>query len=198
MLQYFPPEQILGTALAFRNGNSDLLAIARAHYNAASANDEMNRLLYIDIQMTLSDNDLPKVARAAELAGVNVRFPFLDHPLVEFSGRLPAHLKVKGLEKSYLFKLATRNLLPKSILRKRKHGFGLPIGLWLKTDPKLRGVAEEVLRDPRTYQRGYFQRQFIERIFAAMDQDNTPFYGDVLWPFLMLELWHRHHVEGAT
>jgi len=198
MLQYFPPEQILGTALAFRNGNSDLLAIARAHYNAASANDEMNRLLYIDIQMTLSDNDLPKVARAAELAGVNVRFPFLDHPLVEFSGRLPAHLKVKGLEKRYLFKLATRNLLPKSILRKRKHGFGLPIGLWLKTDPKLRGVAEEVLRDPRTYQRGYFQRQFIERIFAAMDQDNTPFYGDVLWPFLMLELWHRHHVEGAT
>ena len=198
MLQYFPPEQILGTALAFRNGNSDLLAIARAHYNAASANDEMNRLLYIDTQMTLSDNDLPKVVRAAELAGVNVRFPFLDYPLVEFSGRLPAHLKVKGLEKRYLFKLATRNLLPKSILRKRKHGFGLPIGLWLKTDPKLRGVAEEVLRDPRTYQRGYFQRQFIERIFAAMDQDNTPFYGDVLWPFLMLELWHRHHVEGAT
>jgi len=184
--------------LPFRNGHRDLLAIARAHYNAAPASDEMNRLLYIDLKMTLGDNDLPKVARAAELAGINVRFPFLDHPLVEFSGRIPARLKVKGLEKRYLFKLATRNLLPKSILKKRKHGFGLPIGLWLKTDPTMRGAVEEVLRDPRTYQRGYFQRQFIERIFAAMDQDNTPFYGDVLWPFLMLELWHRHHVEGAA
>jgi asparagine synthase (glutamine-hydrolysing) len=195
MLQYFSPEQILGAGLPFRNGHSDLLAVARAHYHGAFANEELNRLLYIDIRMTLSDNDLPKVARAAELAGVNVRFPFLDHPLVEFSGHLPARLKVKGLEKRYLFKLATRNLLPKPILRKRKHGFGLPIGLWLKTDPKLRGMAEDVLRDPRTYQRGYFQRPFIEKIFAAMDQDDTPFYGDVLWPFLMLELWHRHHVE---
>jgi asparagine synthase (glutamine-hydrolysing) len=198
MLQYFSPEQILGAALPFRNGHSDLLAIPRTHYNAASASDEMNRLLYIDIKMTLGDNDLPKVARTAELAGVNVRFPFLDHPLVEFSGRIPARLKVKGMEKRYLFKLATRKLLPKSILKKRKHGFGLPIGLWLKTDPTMRGAVEEILRDPRTYQRGYFQRQFIERIFAAMDQDNTPFYGDVLWPFLMLELWHRHHVEGAA
>ena len=198
MLQYFSPAQILGAALPFRNGHGDLLAIPRTHYNAASASDEMNRLLYIDINMTLSDNDLPKVARAAELAGISVRFPFLDHPLVEFSGRIPACLKVKGFEKRYLFKLATRNLLPKSILKKRKHGFGLPIGLWLKTDPKMRGAAEEVLREPRTYQRGYFQRQFIDRIFAAMDQDNTPFYGDVLWPFLMLELWHRHHVEGSA
>jgi asparagine synthase (glutamine-hydrolysing) len=198
LLQYFVPEQILGSALPFRNGHRDLLAIARAHYKAAPANDEMNRLLYIDIKMTLSDNDLPKVARAAELAGIKVRFPFLDHPLVEFSGRIPACLKVRGLEKRYLFKRATRNLLPKAILNKKKHGFGLPIGLWLKTDQKMRATAEEVLRDPQTYQRGYFQRQFIEKIFAAMDQDNTPFYGDVLWPFLMLELWHRHHVRVSV
>jgi asparagine synthase (glutamine-hydrolysing) len=197
MLQYFAPEDILGPALPFRNGHSDLLAIARRHYHTAPAKHEMNRLLYVDIKMTLGDSDLPKVARAAELAGVNVRFPFLDHPLTEFSGRLPASLKVKGLEKRYLFKRATSRLLPRPILAKRKHGFGLPVGLWLKTNPRMRGMAEDVLRDPRTYQRGYIQRQFVDNLFAAMDKDNTPFYGDVLWPFLMLELWHRCHVEDA-
>jgi len=197
MLQHFPPESILGPTLALRNGHSDLLAIPRGHYRAASAEAEINRLLYIDIKMTLGDNDLPKVTRAAELVGINVRFPYLDHFLAEFSGRIPANLKVKGLEKRYLFKQATRNLLPKAILQKKKHGFGLPIGLWLKTDPKMRGMAEEVLRDPRTYQRGYFQKAFIDKGFAAMDQDNTSYYGDILWPFLMLELWHRHHVEGG-
>jgi hypothetical protein len=31
-----------------------------------------------------------------------------------------------------------------------------------------------------------------------MDQDDTPFYGDVLWQFLMLELWHRHHVKVSV
>jgi asparagine synthase (glutamine-hydrolysing) len=196
LLQYFPPEQILGPQMPFRNGHRDLLAVVRAHYRAAPAQTDLNRLLYVDVKMTLGDNDLPKVARAAELAGINVRFPYLDHPLADFSGRIPADLKVKGLEKRYLFKRATRDLLPQSILEKKKHGFGLPIGLWLKTDPKMRAMAEEVLRDPKTFERGYFQRSFIENTFAAMDRDDTPFYGDILWPFLMLELWHRRHVEG--
>lgn len=196
LLQYFPPEQILGPQMPFRNGHRDLLAVVRAHYRAAPAQTDLNRLLYVDVKMTLGDNDLPKVARAAELAGINVRFPYLDHPLADFSGRIPAGLKVKGLEKRYLFKRATRDLLPQAILEKKKHGFGLPIGLWLKTDPKMRAMAEEVLRDPKTFQRGYFQRSFIENTFTAMDRDDTPFYGDILWPFLMLELWHRQHVEG--
>jgi asparagine synthase (glutamine-hydrolysing) len=191
MLQHFSSEQVLGAAL--RNGKNDVLAIPRIHHKAASANNELNRLLYIDLKMTLGDNDLPKVMRAADLAGMKVRFPYLDHSLAEFSGRIPANLKVRGLEKRFLFKLATRQLLPKAILEKKKHGFGLPIGMWLKTDPKMRAMSEEVLNDPRTYQRGYFEREFIEKMFTAMDRDDTPFYGDVLWPFLMLELWHRKH-----
>ena len=103
-----------------------------------------------------------------------------------------------GLEKRYLFRRATRNLLPKEILTKRKHGFGLPVGLWLKEHPKLRGFAEVILRDPRTYQRGYFRREFVEKLFVLMDQDTTPYFGDILWVLLMLELWHRQHVEGRS
>ena len=93
---------------------------------------------------------------------------------------------------------ATRSLLPPAILNKKKHGFGLPIGLWLKTDPQLRAMAREILLDPRTYQRGYFQRLFIEHLFAELEKDETPYFGDLLWTFLMLELWHRRHVEGAA
>jgi asparagine synthase (glutamine-hydrolysing) len=197
-LQRFPAHQVLGPAMPSRNGNGDLLAVARRHYHSAPAASELNRLLYVDVKMTLGDNDLPKVARTAEVAGLNVRFPYLDHSLAEFSGRLPVHLKVRGLEKRYLFKRATKNLLPRAILQKKKHGFGLPIGFWLKSDRKLRGFAEDILLDPRTYQRGYFRRQFVEDVFALMDSDNTPYYGDLLWPFLMLELWHRRHVDGGT
>ena len=194
-LQLFPPEQVLGAAMPSVNG--DLLAVMRAHYNNAPARSELNRLLYIDIKMTLGDEDLPKVVRTGELAGINVRFPYLDHQLAEFSGRLPAGMKVRGLEKRYLFKRATQTVLPRAILEKKKHGFGLPIGIWLKTDPKLRAMSRDVLLDPKTYQRGYFQRPFIERLMADLEQDNTPYFGDLLWMFLTLELWHRRHLEGA-
>lgn len=196
LLQVFPPQQVLGDAMPHVNG--DLLSVMRRYYESAPAKSELNRLLYIDVKMTLGDEDLPKVVRTAELAGITVRFPFLDHPLAEFSGRLPADLKVRGLEKRYLFRRATRKLLPEAILRKKKHGFGLPIGFWLKTDPKLRAFSREVLLDPRTYQRGYFQRVFVEQLMANMEQDDTPYYGDLLWVLLMLELWHRRHMEGQA
>jgi len=196
LLQRFPRERVLGPGVELMNGHSDLLAVPRSHYLNAPAHSELNRLLYIDIKMTLGDNDLPKVVRASELAGVEVRFPLLDHPLAEFSGRMPTKFKVRGLEKRYLFKKATARLLPAAILRKKKHGFGLPIGLWLKQHPLWRGLAQDVLLDPRTYQRGYFQRSFVEELFRRMDADTSTYYGDLLWLFLMAELWHRCHVEG--
>lgn len=198
LLKYFNPEQILESGMLLHNGDSDLLAVPRALYHAAPARSELNRLLYVDAQMTLGDNDLPKVVRTAELAGMRVRFPYLDHCLAEFSGRLPVHLKLRGFRKRYLFKQATRRLLPREVLHKKKHGFGLPIGLWLRGDPKMREMAEEVLLDPRTYQRGYFRRSFIEQLFHLMDKDNKTYFGDLLWLFIMLELWHRHHVEGKA
>ena len=155
-------------------------------------------MLYVDVKMTLGDNDLPKVVRASEFAGVNVRFPYLDHPLAEFSGRLKASMKLKGFKKRYLFKRATRELLPAEILSKKKHGFGLPVGMWLKTDPKFRSYSRDVLLDPRTYQRGYFQRNFIEQLMSWMEADETPYFGDLLWLFVILELWHRNHVDKAV
>src|SRR5262249_24866432 len=146
-------------------------------YQAANAHSELNRLLYMDIKMTLADNDLPKVVGMSEIAGMRVRFPFLNTSIAEYSGRIPAKYKVRRFEKRYLFKKATQNLLPQAILKKKKHGFGRPTGLWFKEDPKLRKLAEDVLLDPRSYQRGYINRPWIERLFKLMDADNTPYYG---------------------
>jgi len=54
------------------------------------------------------------------------------------------------------------------------------------------------LFDPKTYQRGYFRRQFVEQLFVNMQSDDTPYFGDLLWVFLVLELWYRIHVEGSS
>jgi asparagine synthase (glutamine-hydrolysing) len=199
LLQAFSPDRVFESRFPYKNGHSDLLESMRAHYNAAPAKSELNRLLYIDLKITLGDDDLQKVARTADLAGIKVRFPYLDHELIEFAGTVPAHLKVRNLDKRYLFKRATSRLLPAAILQKKKHGFGLPIGFWLKSNPKFRDWGKQILFDPRTYQRGYFRREFIEQIYGLMEKDDvTPYYGDLLWPFLMLELWHRRHVDGGA
>jgi asparagine synthase (glutamine-hydrolysing) len=172
-----------------------VLDIPARHYAFAPARDHLDRLLYVDMKITLADNDLPKVTCMSQLAGIRTRFPFLDRDIAEFSGRIPAGLKVNGFQKRYLFKRAFRRLLPREILQKKKHGFGIPVALWMRSDPGLRDLAQDTLRSSRALARGYFRRAFIEDLFTKHQSGTDTYYGDTLWTFLMLELWHRQVVD---
>ena len=169
------------------------LQVARRHFEAAAGAGELNRLLHVDLKITLADNDLFKVVRTAEAAGIGVRFPLLDHSLVEFMATLPASYKVRGGEKRYIFKEAFGGLLPEKILAKVKHGFGLPTSDWLKRHKGFRELGRDVLLSAKSRQRGYFAPGVMEEMFRLHEADQTPFYGDILWNVLMLELWHERH-----
>jgi asparagine synthase (glutamine-hydrolysing) len=168
------------------------LALAGDHYHRPETGSMLNRLLYLDLKLAITDNDLRKVTRMAELAGVRVRYPMLDRLLVEHSGSIPAHLKLHRGRERYVFKQAFRALLPAEILRKQKHGFGVPVSRWLR-QPPLQDIARDALLSPQFAQRGYLRTAFVEQLFAWHREDRTNFFGDVLWVLLMLELWHRAH-----
>ena len=123
------------------------------------------------------------------------RFPFLDREVAEFSGRIPPSLKVKGFDKRYLFKRAFRNLLPIEVIRKTKHGFGIPVATWLKSDRRLRDMSRDMLFSSRATQRGYFRREFLEELIRKHEADDSTYYGDTLWSFFVLELWHQQFVD---
>ena len=171
------------------------VAVLEKHYSAVPAASELNRLLYLDLKLTLGDNDLLKVTRTAELADIGVRFPLLDVRLVDLMNSLPTSYKVRGLDKRYLFKHAFRELLPPETLAKRKHGFGVPTSLWLKTSPGFRDMARDILLSSRARQRGYFLPGAIESLLRQHAEETTSYYGEILWTVLMLELWHRRHVD---
>ncbi|HXE04749.1 MAG TPA: asparagine synthase-related protein, partial [Bryobacteraceae bacterium] len=163
--------------------------------NTAPASTHLDRLLYLDVKITLGDSDLPKVTCMTELAGVQARFPFLDRRVAEFAGRVPAKLKLKGFEKRYLFKRAFAKLLPEEIIKKKKHGFGIPVAEWLKNDKRFRELSRDALFSTRATQRGYFRKEFLEDLFRKHEADDSSYYGDTVWTFLALELWHRQAVD---
>ena len=117
---------------------------------------------------------------------------------LKFSGRIPPRLKVNGLEKRYLFKKAFARLLPGEIIRKKKHGFGIPVATWMKSDSKIRELTRDTLLSARAEHRGYFRRSFLEELFRKHDATDSPYYGDTLWAFLMVELWHRQFVDEPS
>ena len=116
----------------------DPLTVARKHFSAAPAQSDLNRWLYLDLKIIITDNDVRKVTTMSRLAGVTTRYPFLDPDLAEFTGTIPTSLKVRGSRLRYLFKKAMQDVLPPEIITKTKHGFGLPYSVWLADSRSLR------------------------------------------------------------
>lgn len=170
----------------------DPYAPVTGHYHRAPAKSELDRHLYIDLKMTISDNDLFKVNRMTDVAGVTARYPFLDVRLAEFAATVPSGRKMSGTELRTFFKHAYADLLPREVIVKQKHGFGLPIAGWLKTDRKLNEMLHDLLMSPQALQRGYFRQKAITELVQRNEGEASSFYGAILWNLMILELWHRN------
>jgi asparagine synthase (glutamine-hydrolysing) len=160
-------------------------------YVGARAHSLINRMLALDLRITLADNDLPKVARACELACVDVRFPLLADAVVAFSSALPPRLKLRGTRLRYFFKESLRGFLPEEIIAKTKHGFGLPFGPWLQTHRPLRQLALDSLADLK--KRGIVRPEFIDELTSTQIESHASYYGTMVWVLMMLEHWLKQH-----
>lgn len=175
-----------------------LMAPAAAPFHALDGASELNRLLHLDLKLAIADNDVRKVSGMADLAGIAVRYPFLDTQLAELTGRIPSNLKLRGREKRYIFKRALADFLPPQILTKPKHGFGVPVSTWMKSDTAWNTLVADLVHDSRTRQRGYFLPQVLDSVWEQHHGSTSAYFGDILWPVLMLELWHREHASSVT
>ena len=163
----------------------------RDAYFRADSEHPVNRMLHLDLKFTLADNDLRKVSRMCEAAGVEVRYPLLDEALVNFSGQLPIPYKVKGQRLRWFFKEALKDLLPKEIITKSKHGFGLPFGVWALSHAPLRELVDDSLN--KFEDRGYLRPEYIHGIRKQHVEEHSTYFGKMIWVMLMLEQWLEVH-----
>jgi asparagine synthase (glutamine-hydrolysing) len=158
-------------------------------YTGFTAHSMLNRMLALDMRFTLADSDLPKVSKMCELGGIGVRYPLLSDSIVDFSCRLPPRQKLKGTKLRYFFKEALRDFLPVEILEKKKHGFGLPFGLWLQGHKQLRELAYDTLEELK--RRKIFRSSFIDDLTDKRHQEHAAYYGTMVWILMMLEQWMK-------
>ncbi|GJJ03149.1 hypothetical protein RugamoR64_36870 [Duganella rhizosphaerae] len=148
---------------------------------------QISRMQTLDLRYTLADNDLRKVSLACELGGVDVAFPFLSDEMLAFSARLSPRDKLNGTQLRYFFKRALRGYLPAAILRKKKHGFGLPFGHWLQQDAGLQSLVLDSLSDLK--KRKIIREDFIERLMHTLLAEHPGYHGTMVWVLMMLEQW---------
>lgn len=159
-------------------------------YAAVSSHnrDALDAILALDVESYLPYDLLVKMDIASMANSLEARSPFLDHKVLEFAASLPTNMKIKGRKLKYILKQSCRELLPPEILNRRKMGFGVPVGDWMRGE--LRPLLHDVLLSAESLHRGYFDEGYVRGLVRA-HIDGRQNSGDQLWALLCLELWHR-------
>ena len=155
------------------------------------ARSDVNRMLGLDFKFTLADSDLPKVRQMCAAAGVEVRFPFLEPELVDFAARLPVAEKVTVSRLRCFYKEATSGFLPDEVIKKKKHGFGLPFGIWLNEHRALREWSYDLL--DRLSGRSIVRPGYVQQLKDELVPSLPRYYGPLVWNLIVLESWMEEH-----
>ncbi len=159
-------------------------------YTACSTNDPLNRALCVDFETLLPDQVLAFVDRLSMAHSVEVRTPFLDYRLMEYTASLPGRLKIKHGRVKHIFKEAMRGVIPDVILDRPKEGFVMPVNNWLLG--KLRGYVEEILSKERLSIHGLLELAVVQELLEDHYTGRAN-NGPRIWNLVMFQKWWERY-----
>ncbi len=148
----------------------------------------MNRAMLADIVGRLGDNYLMKVDFASMIYALENRAPFLDYRLVQLALSLPEKYKVRNGQVKWIWKQIMRDKIPAEIITRRKTGFGIPIGAWMRNELYDYVRGNLVQSDSPLYR--YFDKNCIIKLLDDHKKGAAD-YSNHLWCLLLLESWLR-------
>ena len=154
---------------------------------------DLRRMLYFDQSSWLPDNVLERSERAASANGIEARNPFVDHHVAEYVSALPDTSRVHGTSTKWILRQAAQGLLPDALRARRKLGFRVPAGEWLRGD--MREYLADHLKGAGSLTRRYYHAGALDR---ALDEHlrGRKNHDKLLWTLLNLEIWHRTYVRA--
>jgi len=152
----------------------------------------LERMSHADLQTFLVEL-LMKQDQMSMAASIESRVPYLDHAFVEHVATIPGCFKLRGWQTKVVLRAALRDLVPWQILTRRKMGFPVPVGRWLRGP--FWPVVQDFVLGPRALARGLFKPDELQRL-AGEHRQGARAHGDRLWLLINLEIWHRIFLDG--
>jgi len=187
----FPPALV--RELVAGDPEVDPVSHFQSYFDPALDGDPIAQLLSVNMKSYLPGDLLVKTDRMTMANSLEARCPFLDHRLLEFACAIPSELKLKGMTTKYILKRALQDIVPRQIIRRKKHGFGVPVGRWFRTS--LKRYLHETLLSPQALRRGYFHEAALRRLIDE-HQSGKRDHGHRLWSLLTFEIWQRIFIDG--
>ena len=154
---------------------------------------DIDRALFVDINTILPDGYQVKMDVASMSNSLEVRAPFLDYRILEFSASIPPSIKLKKGRSKYLLKKLAKEYLPAESIHRPKCGFAIPIDDWFRKE--LKPYLYSVILSDRARERRYFNYNYVEHIINE-HLNSRGYHEHKLWSLLWLELWHRMFVDN--
>ena len=173
--------------------NGDVYASALNRLDG-SGSDLLDRMGRLDLDTYLQEL-LMKQDQMSMAASIESRVPFLDDQLVEHVVALPSAFKVRGWQTKAILRAAVADLVPAAIIARRKMGFPVPVGSWLKGGFKT--LVDEFVLGPRAAARRLFDAATLRQM-AAEHASGAASHGDRLWLLINLEIWQRIFHDGES
>ena len=173
----------------------DIYAVARELLETTDAEDEIEKMQFLDMNFYLAEDILTKVDRASMAVSLETRAPFLDPRVAEFSASLPMNYKLSGSKGKFILKKAMEGLLPEEILYRPKKGFGIPTAEWLKG--RLNPLLREMLTPARLNDQGIFNADFVQQLIKEHETGAASHHKE-LWTLLVFQLWSDSFLDRTA
>jgi len=170
---------------------SDALAEWEIHFQGIEGGNFLERALCVDLQAYLPNDILCLTDRMSMYHSLEVRVPFLDHEFVEFALSIPSFLKLNGSKPKFILEKAFAHDLPLEVFRRPKHGFGVPIGRFIKRNWKW---AEDLLSKKNLQKVGFFNPDYVRSLFEEHLNGRVD-HSHRIWMLINFEIWRKTYLQ---
>jgi asparagine synthase (glutamine-hydrolysing) len=154
---------------------------------------DFEKISLFDIDQYLAYNLLYKMDTASMANSLEVRNPYLDYRLMEYSFNLPQEFKIKDGVPKYLMKKLLQRYLPDELVYRRKWGFPAPVGDWLGGE--LSYLIDQWLNPKLIKAQGLFNEKVIQHYVTAF-RNGKKFHDKRVWSLIFFQMWYNKYIEG--
>jgi asparagine synthase (glutamine-hydrolysing) len=140
--EMFLPEEIPNILNKKYQNNLSPFDLCTPYYNEVKGENDVLRKMYIDLNFWLPNDILLKADKMSMANSVELRVPFLDKEVWNLAKKVPTKYLIKNGETKEIFRSVARDLLPESWSKRKKLGFPVPFGKWIKEDKYYNMIKE--------------------------------------------------------
>ena len=187
-----PHEEYLQAVMPTYQGDNHTSNWLNKEFAKTGADSFIDKVFRTDITKLIVDDPVKRVDNMTMAWGLEARVPFLDTELVEWALKMPAKLKMKE-EGKYPLKKIARELLPSSVIDRKKGYFPMPALKHVQGD--FLEFMSDILTSSACLNRGVFDQYYVNKVINSPRDYMTALNGSRLWHLALFEFWMQINVD---